>query len=102
MERVVPSSMQTPFEPSYHVMSHVVSEIITTNQLIGRRPCPRDIQRPSESGVKSRIASFLEAEAFPIDANGRFGLNVLGMSPFLQQIAIGCILVAAVFSMMFG
>jgi ribose transport system permease protein len=32
-----------------------------------------------------------------IMATIRFGLNVLGMSPFLQQIAVGCILIAAVF-----
>ena len=28
MERVVPSSMQTPFVPSLHEMSHVFSEVI--------------------------------------------------------------------------
>jgi ribose transport system permease protein len=32
-----------------------------------------------------------------IMATIRFGLNVLGMSPFLQQIAVGAILIAAVF-----
>jgi ribose transport system permease protein len=32
-----------------------------------------------------------------IMATIRFGLNVLGMSPFLQQIAVGSILIAAVF-----
>ena len=32
-----------------------------------------------------------------IMATIRFGLNVLGMSPFIQQIVVGCILIAAVY-----